>query len=238
MQQAIVKESNHNEDFNILLEEVKKQIDLSGVIHIGAHKGEEVPFYLHHGIQNIVLIEANPRLYRNLCENFQQDNIKVFNCAISDKNEQLTFHVHTSRSGSVEAASILRMKEFSKIVKTMHTPESYEVDGKTLDALIIEQHIDIKKYNILALDVQGAELHALRGAINNISAFDAIICEVNLLELYEGAALEKDIVAFLENFGFAQQFTIYHQLYNDSGHFNAWGESIFIRENAKLEKAR
>jgi len=31
-----------------------------GVVHVGAHQGEEVESYFEHGFQQILLIEANP----------------------------------------------------------------------------------------------------------------------------------------------------------------------------------
>lgn len=41
-------------------------LDLKGVIHIGAHKGEELFSYYKNGIKNIVLIEANKDLIKYL----------------------------------------------------------------------------------------------------------------------------------------------------------------------------
>jgi hypothetical protein len=79
------------------------------------------------------------------------------------------------------------------------------------------------------LDIQGAELLALQGAMSMLEYTDAIICEVNLIETYEGCALEEEISNFLEKQGFYNSITIYHELYNGDKRFPAWGEGLWMK---------
>ena len=56
-----------NQDIEIYFLELEKlQIQLNGVIHVGAHQGQEVSNYRNLGVSPIVLIEANPKLAKDL----------------------------------------------------------------------------------------------------------------------------------------------------------------------------
>ena len=57
-------------NYNDLLFLSKK---VTGIIHIGAHELEELPFYLKANISNIIWIEANPQKY-----NFIEGKLKKF----------------------------------------------------------------------------------------------------------------------------------------------------------------
>jgi FkbM family methyltransferase len=56
---------------------------------------------------------------------------------------------------------------------------------------------------LLKLDVQGAELQVLRGAVALLPQVDAIYCEVSFVELYERQPKASAIVSFLDRHGFA-----------------------------------
>src|SRR5262245_32552659 len=130
----IVKEANHEEDIRIILDHIP-HTETSGVIHVGAHRGEEVDAYLQAGLRRNVLIEANPRLYEYLLDRFGgNERVQAFNCAISDHDGFVDLHLHTSRTGSSEPASILPLKRFKEIVKMLHTPESLRVPCHSLDS--------------------------------------------------------------------------------------------------------
>jgi hypothetical protein len=87
------------------------------------------------------------------------------------------------------------------------------------------------EYNVVNIDIQGAELLAFRGATKVIAAVDAIISEVNLIEMYENGALEDQIVAFLGGHGFEKRHAVYHTLYDETSTFPAWGECLFVRRD-------
>jgi FkbM family methyltransferase len=54
----------------------------------------------------------------------------------------------------------------------------------------------------LKLDVQGAELEALRGATRTLDATQAVEVELSMTALYEGQALVPDVLAYLYDAGF------------------------------------
>jgi FkbM family methyltransferase len=61
---------------------------------------------------------------------------------------------------------------------------------------------DIRKIDLLKLDVQGFELEVLRGGASILDRVDWIYTEVQFLELYRGGPLAADVAAFLEAAGF------------------------------------
>lgn len=225
-----VKEARHGEDLRLLLGHLAG-MENAGVLHVGAHRGEEVEAYLQAGFERIVLIEANPRLHEHLAREFAADpRVRSFHCAISDYDGLVDLHLHTSRTGSVEPASILPLKRFKEIVPTLHTPESLRVPCHTLDSFLTLNGMPADAFGLLNVDVQGAELRVLRGARRALESMTAVICEVSLVELYEGSALEQEIVAFLAGRGFWKIDGVYHTLYDQHSTFPAWGECLFLKK--------
>jgi FkbM family methyltransferase len=228
---AVITSQDHYHDLkNIFEHKELRRVAKIGVVHVGADVGQEVAQYFNYGFENIILIEANPECYEILLSKFGGDpRIKIFNYAICDKQGTIDFHVHTSRSGSTEPASILPMKRFKEIVKTLYTPKTIQVPAITLDALFKRHHILFTAYNFINIDIQGAELLAFRGAQKLLSSVDVVMSEVNVIEMYEGGALEDDLIGFLDQQGFDKKHAIYHTLYDQSSTFPAWGESLFVR---------
>jgi FkbM family methyltransferase len=237
---AAVAAQDHCHDLErIFASEHLRHIPKIGIIHVGADVGQEVSHYFDYGFGKIILIEANPDSYRTLELKFgHHPNIRLFNCAICDKEGVIDFHIHTSRSGSTEPASILPMKRFKKIVKTLHTPKTIKVSATTLDSLFDKNGVAPSEYNFINIDIQGAELLAFAGATKLMPSIDAIVSEVNLVEMYEGGALEGDIVAFLARYGFEKRHAVYHTLYDHASTFPASDECLFVRRDAEQSQAR
>lgn len=227
---SVTKKDNHQEDIELLLND--SSLEKRGIVHIGAHKGQEVDFYLKIGFQNILLIEANPDLAAELKAKYKDDaRIKVEQCAIADTTGELEFHIHTSRSGSTEPASILEMKEFSKIVESLTTVKTIKVPAYTLIDLFDKEEYEVQDYNFMNVDVQGAEIHVFRGCVGIFEKFDGIISEVNLVELYKNTALEEELTNFLKEQSFEKINCVYHELYKEEKYFPAWGECLFLRKD-------
>ena len=60
-----------------------------------------------------------------------------------------------------------------------------------------------KSYWLMKTDVQGFDYQVINGSIKNLKNIRAILCELTLVELYEGQKLWLDIVELLtaNNFG-------------------------------------
>ncbi|WP_293335749.1 FkbM family methyltransferase [Microcoleus sp. CAWBG58] len=199
---------------------VKHSVVPRGVIHIGAHEGKEIATYQTMGVQRVLFIEANPAVFERLQTNIAGfPNVLAVNCAISNINGTSTLYV-TSMD---QSSSILPLKEHQKIYPQIKEVERVVVESRTLDTLLAELQVNPADFNILNIDIQGAELLALQGATNILKHIEAINTEVNYEELYEGCALIDQIDDFLELRGFdrAATATPYHP---------SWGDAFYVKK--------
>jgi FkbM family methyltransferase len=70
----------------------------------------------------------------------------------------------------------------------------------TLDAVV--RATAFESADFLKLDVQGYELEVLKGAQRVLTSAEAVMMEVNLIAVYEGAPLADEAVAFMAAHGF------------------------------------
>ncbi|MFM1655469.1 FkbM family methyltransferase [Brevibacillus sp. B_LB10_24] len=189
-----------------------------GVIHVGSHEGQEVPLYQMMGMQNILLVEANPDVYQRLHSNISSfPNVKTANCAICNYNGFARFHVTTSDFCS----SILPLKTVTANYPGIVETHEISVPARTLDTLLGEMQLSPQNYNFLNIDIQGAELLAFQGAVGLLQHVEAVNTEVNFEELYEGCAMIDQIDQFLSVFGFHRVATTqYHP---------TWGDALYVK---------
>jgi FkbM family methyltransferase len=234
MVDSVILPDHHDECVKMLLDRLSDFVfnkHKVGVLHIGAHMGEEVPAYRGKGMNDIYLVEANPEMASKLEAQFgTEKTVKVISLAVSDRVGEVEFIVHTTEKGSVESASLLPLAELGRIVPVFNSEKKHIVPTTTLDLMAKEESL-YGKIKLLALDVQGAELMVLSGGSKFISSVDAVICEVNLIETYEGCSLEADVDKFFSDAGFTKELAIYHELYDESGTFPAWGECLWVNNS-------
>lgn len=203
---------------------------VDGVVHVGAHEGQEVDAYVARGASLVVLVEPNPDACRVLRERYRdRPEVRVIEAAAFDAERPVKLLVHTSRGGSTEPASVLALGRFKEIVPTLETPTEIEVEAAPLDVLLAREGLEPERFQLLNVDVQGAELHVLRGAERLLAAVSAVLAEVHVVELYAGGADEQAVDACLADRGFRRLDAEYHELYDESGSFPAWGEVLYVR---------
>lgn len=164
------------------LERALAGIARTGVIHVGAHKGQEVPSYRHAGFGRIVLVEPNPD-HRAALNRLDVD--VVYGCAAGPAGEA---RLQVPRYDT--EASLLRPLHRT-VVRTVGVhvrPLAEMQDG----------------CNVAVLDIQGAELDALRTA--DLTALDAVIVECSTTARYQGAATRGEV----------------HEFFADWTHVGAW----------------
>jgi hypothetical protein len=83
----------------------------------------------------------------------------------------------------------------------------------------------VERVGLLKLDVQGYELHVLRGATEVLRRTDAILVEVNYYEHYEGAASFDTVHRFLADAGFA--LTGVSQPFMTGEQIPAWADAVY-----------
>lgn len=202
----------------------KNNIYIQGVIHIGAHKGEELWLYKKLKIKKILLFEANPSLitFLKIKIFFYKFffNLQVFleKLAVSNKVGKVNFKI-TSNS---QSSSILDFKYHAIQYPDIKKIKEIIIPSTTLNKIFAEKY-SIKDYNMLNMDIQGAELMVLTGATNILNKIDLIYTEINFKQMYKNCATAKQLDFFLKKYGFYRSMTLTPQS-------KYWGDAIYLKK--------
>jgi FkbM family methyltransferase len=190
-----------------------------GVVHVGAHEGREYDAYRRMGVATMLFVEANPAVFARLRANLAAaPGVVLANCAIAAESGPVTLHV----TSSDQSSSILPLARHRDYYPTIVETAALTVPGKTLDALLAELGLAPDRFNLLNIDIQGAEMQALSGAAALLTHIEAINLEVNFEELYQGCAQVDVLDDFLAARGFRRVATTcpYHI---------SWGDGFYVR---------
>jgi len=192
----------------------KYNMNIRGIIHIGAHYGEEVPEYIKNGISEVHLFEPLSESYKILVNNLQDLKINwvTYNTALGSKNERVTMFVSDNER---QSSSILSPKDHLTHHPNVRFPTTEEILVTTLDSQ------KIKNCNFINMDVQGYELEVLRGATKTLEHVDYVYCEVNRAEVYENNAFVEEIDEFLSQYNMIRVETDW------AGEI--WGDALYVR---------
>jgi len=197
-----------------------------GIIHIGAYEGKELKTYKEMGVQKVLFIEANPAVYERLEANVAAiPNVQAVNCAISNYDGTTTLRVTSMEQSS----SILPLKRHCEIYPDIKEVHQITVKCRTIDSLLKELKLAPSDFNVINVDIQGAELMAFQGATEQLKYIDAINSEVNYEQLYEGCALIDQIDDFLEGYGFVRRATT-------SPYHPSWGDGFYVKTQANTPR--
>lgn len=153
-------------------------IEPRGVLHVGAHRGEEVPVYRKLGFRRIVLAEPNPALREHLltlgCE--------VASCAVGTPGRRSFF--------------LTRQPTRSSLLRpTGHVPGAEVERSVAVETRALAEFVALD-LNVLAIDAQGAELEIIQSG--PVSAFELVIVECRSGRHYHGQPTPTEVRAHLE----------------------------------------
>jgi FkbM family methyltransferase len=192
-----------------------------GIVHIGAHLMEERPDYISHGLYNTIWIEANANVYRNI--EFINDGSyseRAFNYAISNVDNQI-FSLNITNNG--QSSSILELDKHKIHHPHIYVTEVIDVESRRIDTLFSENNINYLEYDFVNIDIQGAELLAIKGFGDIINNIKYIYTEVNTNSLYKDCALLNEIDEYLDIYGFTRVETSMTEY--------EWGDALYIKNN-------
>jgi FkbM family methyltransferase len=206
-----IVENYYGEDLKELIDFFK--LPLKGVLHVGAHKCEEFPVYSQY-TSNITWIEGLDFLIK---ENLQSNpNLHIIKATVSDQDgKEVEFKV----SNVTNCSSILNFKKHLEVHPEITTEKTVKTTTTTLSTLFATHNLS-GKYNLLVLDIQGAELLALHGLQEYINEFDYVYTEVNEWEMYEGCCTLLELDNYFSKFNFTRKYL--HTL-------NGYGNALYTR---------
>ena len=199
--------------------------NVNGILHVGAHDCEERNAYLSNfpnvTDNEIIWIDA----LKNKVDSIKANNssIRIFNeCISNNDNEDVTFHI----TNNLQSSSFLNLKEHLKEHPDIFEIDKIEMKTKTLKTFYDENNFSYNQFNFMNLDIQGAELLALKGAYEILNYVDYIYVEVNCKELYENCPLLNDIDNYLNDYDFKRV----NLLMTPHG----WGDAFYVKKTFTL----
>jgi len=197
------------------------------IIDIGAQHGQTTVGYLNrfpacrvHAFEPELenFIQAKTRL-----EPFG-DRVQLFMAAVGDMSDQAVLNVN-SHDGTHSLLPSGDQRYWDASVATL---KQTTAQCRRLDDFFDE--LGIEKADLLAMDIQGAELRALKGAETLLHEHRValVYCEVEFYELYKGQPLFWELGSFLDRTGY-HLYSLYDPHYHkDNPRVLSWADALFV----------
>lgn len=195
----------------------KYGIKIRGVLHIGSHECEERMFYndiLNINDENIIWVDGNI----NKVEQMKQQGISNIYCSVLDEVERdVTFNI----TDNSQASSILKLNHEAGFYRNINIVDSVVCKTEKLSSFFNKINKDSYNYNFWNLDIQGSELHVLRGSKELLETCDVIYTEVNSEQVYKGCGLINEIDTLLAQYDFQRVETYWTDV--------KWGDALYLK---------
>lgn len=192
-------------------------VNVTGVIHVGGHIGQEMETYKKNNVTNLIVFEPQKVPFQKLfsvVESVGFDNVTLVNKALGNSCKK----VEMTCNDDGLCSSILNPKHVLKQYPDIIFDRKETVEMVTMDSVIPKDHI----FNFLNMDTQGYELEVLKGARKTLEKIDCVYTEVNNTEVYENNALIEEIDDFLKDYGMTRVETDWMG--------GTWGDAFYIRQ--------
>lgn len=192
-----------------------------GVLHVGAHLAEESFAYTKCKFGPVTWVEAQPDLAEVLIARLDAASNTVIQAAVWDQDGiEMEFNV----ASNGESSSLLEFGTHSLSYPGIKFESVIKMRTKRLYNLLPVSFVG----DFLNLDIQGAELQALKGLGDKLSHFKWVYTEVNRKEVYKGCAQVTQIDEFLANYKFERVATRWVL-----GH--GWGDALYVSKELELQ---
>jgi FkbM family methyltransferase len=199
------------------------------VLDVGAQYGQTSANYLEAYPQcKIFAFEpatGNFRQGRNNLARFG-DRVELIASAITDVTGQVGLNLN-SHDGTHSIFKVGDQRYWDGYAEEMDTQT---VQSVSLDDFCRER--SIRHIDLLHMDIQGAELLALRGAEKLLAGhcIDLVYCEVEFFELYRNQPIFWEIGAHLQTRGY-HLYSLYDRHYHkNNARVLAWADALFISQ--------
>lgn len=183
------------------------------VLHVGAHLGEEASTYGLLRASEVHWVESQSRLANELRSSLDPSKNSVYHATVwSEDDLELTFYETNNSQSSSVLPMKLHLVEHPHIVQA----RSYRVKTNRLDSILPD-----KKFDLINMDIQGAEYPALIGLGKLLRTAKVLYLEVNKREMYEGVIHVSELDHWLKQQGFSRVITKWP-------HRRGWGDAIYV----------
>jgi FkbM family methyltransferase len=195
---------------------VKFNIPIRGVIHVGAHYGQEFADYQKAGITNLMFFEPVKSIFEKLKENIpESQRVKLYNIALGNQTGEKDMYIETANAGM--SSSCLEpgthLQSYPRI--TFDKKETVKIEK--LDNI----YFDRSQFNMINIDVQGFELEVLKGAKDTLEFVNIVYTEVNFEEVYKDCCRIDDIDNYLNMYRFKRILT--------KPTTKGWGDALYLK---------
>lgn len=189
-----------------------------GTLHVGAHLGEEARAYHSQGFGPVIWVEAQEHLIPGLVDSTRALGDRVIHAAVWSKSGN---EINLNISSNSQSTSLFDFSEHLNEYPDISFVRREVVKTVRLDEVIFpDEPIDF-----VCLDIQGAELEALKGLGKRLSDVAWVYTEVNRVALYKDIPLVRDLDDFLEDQGFSRIVTVWTT--------HGWGEALYASAGTK-----
>ncbi|MFZ0220310.1 MAG: FkbM family methyltransferase [Candidatus Nitrosopolaris sp.] len=160
---------------HIVMNENETFVDVGA--NIGSYSLKIANDYKKNGVE-VVAIEAHPENFKALDRNIKCNdltNVKIINKAVCDHNGIVNLY-ERSLDGSRAGSDI-----YSLFNTFMHASNSFLPNGKTLqiECDTLDNILAGHEIHVMKIDIEGAEVLALKGATNTLKHLRKIIVEIH-----------------------------------------------------------
>jgi FkbM family methyltransferase len=205
------------------------------IFDIGSRDCEQsIEFYKMFPNAKIYAFECNPNTLK-LCKNNIQnytDRITLIEGAVCDYDGSITFYpinqektLTSWKDGNPGASSLFKSNgkyNIEKYVQDEITTNCHRLDS------VMEKY-NIPRVDIIWMDLQGAELLALKGLGKHLANLKYMHTEVSYQEMYTGQVMYKELNDFILSNGF-------EILNNLNPSRNVWQEDVIYKKKADITK--
>lgn len=164
--------------------------------------------------------ECFAALSRNVCEDVL---VRCFPYALGSEDGSTKFNKNDySQSSSLLPLADAHIVEFPHTAKVSKT----EVEVRRLDS--IAPTLDLAEPLLVKMDVQGFELHVIKGGRETLARADVVITEVAFVELYEGQPSFHDLHKEFSKLGLTFCGVI-EQMYSSRNDLPLYCDALFVR---------
>lgn len=194
---------------------------MSGVVHVGANLGQEIPSYIHEHRTPVLAFEPLPEVFNQALELYmlevKTEELRLCNVALGDTTGTIDLFVAQNADGSWDTPTASAyggvLPEAARKMGWQGWLNPYNHKYVTVPCFRFEDwastefdhsFYDSTLYSDLIIDVQGMEFPVLKGFGRYLNNFKNLVVECSEVPIYEGGAPASEVCQWLINRGFLQ----------------------------------